>query len=107
MREKHYLVIEERIDRVRFGLDIKNTGEPNAPGNWDNLSWEHFGLLESFGTYLDAKPITEATSLPADSSIFWNEHSANIAGITQQKPVRVVISLNEMIPASMLGEGNE
>ena len=61
--------------------------------------------MESFGKYLDANPI-DVTSLPANHSAFWNEHSANIAGITQQKPVRVVISLNEMIPASMLGEGN-
>lgn len=106
LREKHYLIIEERIDRVRFGLDINIPSETSPQGNWDNLSWEHFGLLESFGTYLDATLINQTSNLPPNPSTFWNEHSANIAGITQQKPVRVAISLTQMIPASMLSEGS-
>ena len=108
LKETHYLVIEEKVDRIRFGLDIDNTGESYADEGWDNLSWEHFCLKDSFGKYLDATSMAKNTNLPPapidQNEAYWNSHSANIAGITQQKPVRVVISLNEMIPASLLAQ---
>jgi hypothetical protein len=112
LNKKHYLVFEECVDHVRFGLDTQNMGDANAQGNWDNLSWGHFGLIESYGTYLDATPISMPDSLPTDQNVDlqsrltdlneeFSSHAGEIAGITQQKPARIAISLNEMIPASI------
>lgn len=102
LREKHYLVLEERVSRVRFGLDIDYEDLASEP-DWNNLSWDHFAMndAEMFGKYLDARELSKTDGLPGNSQ--WDSNAAQIAGISQQKPVRIVISLNDMIPDELLG----
>ena len=45
-RPADYLVIEEHVDRVRYGLGVSYP-EPagsSTTRSWDNLSWGHFGM---------------------------------------------------------------
>jgi hypothetical protein len=97
---KHYLVLEEQVDRVRYGLDISH--DEAALDNWDNLSWDHFGMNvpEMMGSYLNGSE-PEGDAIPSDNK--WGRSAAEIAKITQQKPVRIAISLNDMIPPELLG----
>ncbi len=67
------------------------------------MSWDHFGMNvpDMMGSYLDGSE-PNGGAIPADRSK-WNRSSAEIAKITQQKPVRIAISLNNMIPPKLLG----
>ncbi|MDF1547243.1 MAG: hypothetical protein P1P88_05445 [Bacteroidales bacterium] len=101
--KRFYLVIQQRMNRVRYGLDV-SIPNGNTQDSWDNLSWEHFGLKDSFGQYLDGKYIENEIKLESDSSSWVNFDAGKIACITQQKPVRLVIGLNDMLPDDILSQ---
>ena len=99
-----YFVIEEHVSEPRFGLDIVDVGStpPDLTSgtgpNWDNLSWNHFKTLN--GEYLDTKTeIGQTDNFDEDSWDEWMQSSAaEKANITFQKPVRIIIGANEMLP---------
>lgn len=81
---KYFLIFEERITDLRFGLDAKAEGEGKK-----DFSWEHFPTLPAEG-YLDGhKPdiFTEK----------W-ENAAFIGQVMVQKSVRAAVSLEKMLP---------
>jgi len=84
----YYVVFEERMTELRFGLDV--TPEGSTPGTGENdFSWEHFPTLSPEG-YLDGN---EPTVFVAE----WN-NSAFIGKVMMQKQVRAAIELEELLP---------
>ena len=87
---------------TRFGLDVGSEDTQNGPlESWDDLSWAHFGLPEHFGTHLDDAPSPDPNPIIDNSGRTWsgdNTSSATRAWITLQRPVRICIHANEMIP---------
>jgi hypothetical protein len=98
-----YFVIEEPIAEPRFGLDVPSDAGLAA---WTDLSWSHFGLAEDFGTYLDdysRADVTDDDLVPSetDGTDSWAAatSSARRARICFQKPARVIVHANQMLPA--------
>jgi hypothetical protein len=91
-----FFVFEERISEARFGLDELMPGRsPGAMSSWDDLTWGHLGVAG--GAYLDsAKP----SAVPANAAgASWGASSAAMARITFQKPVRIAVHADRMLPA--------
>ncbi len=95
-----YFVLEERVSEARFGMDLADGPAPALGGkpadpedDWDNLSWAHLPQVVE-GMYVDgAAPTGTAGLTPA-----WNTSSATIASITLQKPVRIAVHADQMLP---------
>ncbi len=84
----YFVVFEERMTELRFGLD--ETPEGNTPGSGENdFSWQHFPDLSPEG-YLDGNE-------PTIFSEKWNS-SAFISKVMMQKQVRAAIELEELLP---------
>jgi hypothetical protein len=84
----YFVIFEERMSELRFGLD--ETEEGSNPGTGINdFSWEHFPTLPPEG-YLDG----------IQPSIFtgeWN-NAAFISKVMMQKQVRAAIELKTLLP---------
>jgi hypothetical protein len=101
-----FFVIEERVAEARFGLDVAPSSGGVGQGTeihldrWDQLSWEHVSLAgpEHAGAYLDMFDGT--ISCTGEGPDTWDEttSSAERARITLQKPVRIVIHADQLIP---------
>jgi len=110
-----FFVLEERVTETRFGLDSADIslvplGDPpqgESPEDdqpdfeiedWDDLHWGYFQLAESdhAGKYLD---VSESTIAGPDDEL-WDENTgaALRAEITLQKPARLVIHADQMMP---------
>ena len=109
-----YFVLEEQVSEPRFGLDIE--GEEIVPEKWDDLAWSHLGLKDSYGSYIDDSEILELELDDIDGNeipdlehtedandLEWNENSSSAmkANITMQKPVRIAIHADEMLPENI------
>lgn len=95
-----YFVLEERVSEARFGMDLANGAVPALGGNaadpeddWDNLSWAHFPTITE-GKYVDG---AVAQGASPDLKPQWTD-SAAIASITLQKPVRIAVHADQMLP---------
>ncbi len=84
MAEDYFLIFEERMTDLRYGLDI-TSGESES-----DLSWEDFTELNEEG-YLDGiQPVHVNES-------DWNS-AAYVGKVMVQKPVRVSVKLSTLIP---------
>jgi hypothetical protein len=84
----YFVVFEERMTELRFGLD--ETPEGSEPGTGENdFSWEHFPTLPPEG-YLDGLQPTLFTQE-------WN-NAAYIGKVMLQKQVRAAIELEALLP---------
>jgi len=106
-----FLVLEQRCTEPRFGLDVYE-GETalQTLDTWEDLSWGHFiGSLppSGYASSMSATPIDKVKRLKADksgdeiiepSNVTWNSHAANRAWITLQKPMRIAVHADDMIP---------
>ena len=126
-----FFVIEEAPGEPRLGLDV-NQGDIGAnpqgirgatgsgPGGgtgsdsgWSALSWGHMvpdegeNPLEDL-SYVDtetARPGVEGWSSTAQDAPVWGHNSADMAAITWQKPFRIAIHADDMLPADEDGGG--
>jgi hypothetical protein len=93
-----FFVIEERVSETRFGLDADGTGTP--PSNWDQLAWGHFTLPASM--YINDQPAPDLTvTVDLDGTaidVKWDTHAGMRAWITLQKPVRIAVHGDDMLP---------
>jgi hypothetical protein len=92
-----FFCIKERPGDPRFGLD-----EPKGPiqvaKSWDDLSWGHLtqpGL--SFVIDLSRAITIGAMTSAEDKAVHWNSHSADMAYILLQDPVKVYVHASEML----------
>ncbi len=86
--EDYYVIFEERMTELRFGLD--KTPEGDEPGTTENnFSWEHFPSLVEEG-YLDGNQ-------PTIFAQEWN-NSSYIGKVMLQKQIRAFIKLETLLP---------
>jgi hypothetical protein len=101
--EGWYFVLEQRVSEACFGMDDPSANLQTTLDIWNNLSWSHIPSENKpneefieYDDYIDAKnpppPIT------SDGKI-WNSSSADIAWITCQWPVRIIIHARQMLPS--------
>ena len=84
----YFVIFEERMNELRFGLD--ETPEDTVPGTGENdFSWQHFPELPTEG-YLDGIQ-------PAIFTQNWN-NAAFIGKVMMQKQVRAAIELMKLLP---------
>jgi hypothetical protein len=95
-----FFVLEERVSEARFGLDEEGPARPATP---NDVSWS--GLRAPPGTVPPAPPRVAPGEYingwaPDDTSFNpkWAESSAGIAHITFQKPVRIAVHADRMLP---------
>lgn len=87
-----FFVIEERVSETRFGMD---TTRSDGFESWDDLSWEHIDHLPVSG-HLDNVGLNGP---PDDNEGYdWGQHAASMAYITMQKPMRIALHADDMIP---------
>lgn len=101
-----YFVLEQRVSEARFGMDVPSlaSGSPTQPtvwtgsdeaanlADWADLNWG----LTAADSYIDEHaPKQEA--LPAGQPN-WNTSAATIAWITVQRPIRLAIHADQMLP---------
>lgn len=96
-----FFIFEERITEARFGLDKADSDEPeqDKPIPWDELSWGHFQLADATAAYLDSFTGT-IKGLDGEELEEWNTNTSAVlrARITLQKPVRLAMHADQMIP---------
>lgn len=85
----YFVVFEERVTDIRFGLDITDKTEPDELKNMSesDFSWQHFPEVGE-GNYLDGQS-------PLIFDTEW-EDAAYISKIMLQKQVRVAIELEQI-----------
>jgi hypothetical protein len=85
-----YLVIQELVGAVRFGLDEEAVTPLQT---WNDLGWTSVAARNG---YLDA---AQAPSPPAaPGGLAWGADAAHMAGICLQRPVRVSIHTSLLLP---------
>jgi hypothetical protein len=85
-----YLVIQELVGAVRFGLDEESVTPLQT---WNDLGWTSVAARNG---YLDA---AQAPPPPAASGgLTWGADAAHMAGICLQRPVRVSIHTSLLLP---------
>lgn len=114
-----FFVLEERLSEARFGLDITDETSPEVNSitieDKYQLAWNHFSLTEesAFGKYLDLGGLKDengnfiTTEDPftidfSESGKNWNESTASAlrAQITLQRPARLIIHADQILPDS-------
>jgi len=97
----YYFVLEERASESRFGMDEAD-GDPiqidGSDDAWNDLTWVHFfpDPASAGSGYVDGRSPAPATS---ERQTEWTDGtSAAIADITLQRPVRIAVHSDKMIP---------
>ena len=119
-----FFVLEEPLTESRFGMDVPSSDATIK--TWEDLAWHHIesNLTESkyVNDHLLAVSTTEIEPVKRPvyengepvydgngdqifeeiepANVLWNSHSANVAWITMQKPVRVAIHADDMLPSN-------
>jgi hypothetical protein len=100
-----FLVIQQQPTEPRFGLDVVDGfADTLSPLDaWDNLSWGH--LADDAESFEAMTHIRLGGALPRigpqiePPGVGWGVNAAQQAFITLQKPVRVAIHADDMLPA--------
>jgi hypothetical protein len=99
-----FFVIEQEPTGPRFGLD-ESGWQSQKPTGWQDLSWGHLVPQADFEDLATA-PVTgsrpEAWSFATSPGVKWgaSSNSAEIAYIALQRPVRVAIHADDLLPSS-------
>jgi hypothetical protein len=108
----YFFVLEQPPGSTRFGLDAaRPKGAGKAPAAWTNLSWSHLveegAPLPAFIDVNGPSWLVSAGALPSNSDSrgaagkdSWGEDSAAMARITFQRPVRMLVHADSMLPAA-------
>lgn len=99
-----YVTIEEPATGPRFGLDAAaNDGSDLSDGaaSWNDLSWGHLvprnGSLDGVTHAVAREPLPPRTPLTIDG-LTWGRNAAHLAAITWQRPYRVLIHADLLLP---------
>ena len=102
-----FFVLEEQPGATRFGLDAaQERFRGKTPRSWADLSWSHLVAAEDpLPTFVDlAAPtwLNTAKPLPGNGpegeTDLWAEDAAAMARITLQRPVRMLVHADAMLP---------
>lgn len=106
-----FFVVQEQPSEPRFGLDVGAAGAPRPTG-WNDLQWGHLAAddaaLAGLGYIdLDAE-LPDTRGVAAPPGIAWHADSglgpsgaraSHLAFITLQRPMRVAVHADELLPA--------
>ena len=104
-----FFVLEEQPRASRFGLDVpQERFRGTAPGNWSDLSWAHLvGVDDALPAFADVTGpdwLIAAGQLPGNGPAgepdAWGTGAAAMARITFQRPVRMLVHADAMLPAA-------
>jgi hypothetical protein len=104
-----FLVLEQRPGAPRFGLDAARPQlRGRAPAGWSDLSWAHLARedqpLPDFVDVSGPDWLIEAGALPGNGGPdAWGEDAAAMARITLQRPVRLLVHADAMLPPARPG----
>jgi hypothetical protein len=100
-----YVTIEEPATGPRFGLDIAaedGSDLSRGAGSWNDLSWGHLvpagGSLDDRTHAVAREPLPPRTPATLDG-LTWGRNAAHMAAITWQRPYRVLIHADLLLPA--------
>jgi hypothetical protein len=100
-----FIAIEEAPTGPRFGLDTPaDDGADLLAGAtaWDDLTWGHLvergGSLEDLSYAVAREPLPPRTRITGDDRR-WGHNAAHMAAITYQRPFRVLIHADQLLPA--------
>jgi hypothetical protein len=89
-----FFILQQQPTEARFGLDITANG---APLTWDDLAWAH--METDPGQYLSvSRAIDSLSSIDDPNGPQWNFNGAHMADIFLQKPYRVGIHADNLLP---------
>lgn len=96
-----YLVLEEPANGPRFGLDEPAGPVERMPATWDDLTWGH--LAAPGRDAADVRFAVARRALPerpgrTPQGPVWGRNAAHLAAITHQRPYRVLIHADQLLP---------
>jgi hypothetical protein len=97
-----FFVIQQQPTEPRFGLDESVEWQAGQPGGWEDLSWGHLVGVDKFppahAPVAGSRPASWSGFTPAGVKWSASAQSAHIAYISLQRPVRVAIHADDMLP---------
>ena len=101
-----FFVLEQQPGRTRFGLDApaERFRQEEPPANWADLSWSHLAPEGDDPLPLFADPdgpswLADGVKRPGNGGRdAWGEDAAAMARITLQRPVRMLVHADSMLP---------
>lgn len=98
-----FFVIQQQMTEPRFGLDDDGEWQAQQPSGWEDLSWGHLVAQADFDELSHAPVIgsrPESWTFTG-SNVQWSgtSTSAEIADIALQRPVRVAIHADDLLPS--------
>lgn len=85
-----YLVIQELVGAVRFGLDEQSVTPAQT---WNDLGWTSVATVNG---YVDAAQAPPTPAAPGN--LAWGVDAAHMAGIGLQRPIRLSIHTSLLLP---------
>jgi hypothetical protein len=111
----YFFVLEQQPGAPRFGLDGRRPKRSReAPLSWANLRWGHLVEAEAaLPAFVDLDYPTwlrDAGALPGNGpgdgdTDVWGENAAAMARITFQRPVRMLVHADSMLPKPQPAQG--
>lgn len=101
-----FVGLEEPATGPRFGLDEPAEDGSHAtehPATWDDLSWGHLagsGQAAEDVTFAVARKALPPRSGPIPEGPVWGHNSAHMAAITYQRPYRLLLHADLLLPAA-------
>ncbi|ROO87572.1 hypothetical protein EDD29_5185 [Actinocorallia herbida] len=101
-----FFVLEQQPGRTRFGLDapVARFREELPPASWADLSWSHLAPkgddpLPSFADPTGPSWLADGVRRPGNGGEdAWGEDAAAMARITLQRPIRMLVHADSMLP---------
>lgn len=91
----YFVVLQEPPMSIRFGLDSSDEA-PAALASWDDLTWEHLDLSTS--PYISTATAPSHVPAAGQGVAIWGENSAHMADILYQRPLRMAIHADDLLP---------
>ena len=93
-----FFVLEEQPHEPRFGFDLGADGDKAAtPTDWTLMSWSHLAPSTS-SPVPEFVDLDERAALQSAVDGTWADHAAAMARITLQRPVRMLVHADSMLP---------
>ena len=94
----YFFILQEQPSEPRFGID-EGDGQPSVNPElltaWDDLTWDYVTLSSTSNGYIDLEngPLVGKEI----ENVKWGSHSADLANILLQQPVRIAVHARELV----------
>jgi hypothetical protein len=99
-----FFVLQEELTEPRFGLDASTGYVSSKPAGWGDLAWGHLVSSQTAFEQMSHAPVggsrPDGWSFTDAPGIKWGAkgQSAHIAHIALQRPVRIAVHADDMLP---------